>query len=109
MYFSASSLRALGERVAVADVGRLDAVQQHVHAADAEHGGVEVVAVEHAAVEVLPLRRVGQHRRVLLADVLRGRDQEAGRAAGGVADLVGRLSARSSSTISLMMCRGVRN
>ena len=36
----------LRERVAVADVGIFHAVQQHVHAADAEHGVVEVEAVE---------------------------------------------------------------
>ena len=33
--------------------GVLDAVQQHVHAADAQHGGVEVEAVEQVVVEVL--------------------------------------------------------
>lgn len=38
---------ALGERVAVADVGGLDAVQQHVHRPDPQHDVVEVVAVEH--------------------------------------------------------------
>ena len=43
----------LRERVAVADVGVLHAVQQHVHAADAEHGVVEVEAVEELVVEVL--------------------------------------------------------
>ena len=36
----------LRERIAVADVGVFHAVQQHVHAADAEHGVVEVEAVE---------------------------------------------------------------
>ena len=60
--------------------------------------------------EVLPLRR---RRSSTLgcccADVLAGGDQEAGGAAGRVADLVGGLRARSSSTISWMMCRGVRN
>ena len=43
----------LRQRVAVADVGILDAVQQHVHAADAQHGVVEVEAVEELVVEVL--------------------------------------------------------
>ena len=41
----------LGQRVLVADVRVLHAVQQHVHAADAQHGVVEVVAVEGALVE----------------------------------------------------------
>ena len=72
--------------------GDFDAVQQHVHAADAQHGSVEVVAVEHAGVEVFPLRRVGQDRGVLFADVLlRCCDQEPCGAAGRVADLIRRL------------------
>ncbi len=81
----------LGERVAVADVGVLDAVQQHVHAADAQHGVVEVEAVEHALVEVLAQLGVVQDARVVLAQVLAGRDQEARGAAGRVADDVGGL------------------
>lgn len=43
----------LRKGIAVADVRVLHAVQQHVHAADAEHRVVEVEAVEHAVVEVL--------------------------------------------------------
>jgi hypothetical protein len=35
-------------------------VQQHVHAADAQHGVVEIEAVEHVMVEVLPQRRIEQ-------------------------------------------------
>ena len=34
------------ERVLVADVGVFDAMEEHVHGADAEHGGIEVVAEE---------------------------------------------------------------
>ena len=41
----------LGQRVPVTDVRDFHAVQQHVHAADAQHGGVEIVAVEGAHVE----------------------------------------------------------
>ena len=41
----------LGQRVPVTDVRILHAVHQHVHAADAQHGGVEVVTVEGALVE----------------------------------------------------------
>lgn len=43
----------LREGVAVANVRALDAVQQHVHAADAQHNVVEVEAVEHPVMEVL--------------------------------------------------------
>jgi hypothetical protein len=66
-------------------------VQQHVHAADAQHGVVEVVAVEHRVVEVLPLGSVRHHRRVGVAEVLGRGDEEARGAAGWVDDLVGRL------------------
>ena len=90
MYLSASPAAPLGEGVAVADVGGLDAVEQHVHAADAEHGGVEVVAVEHRGVEVLALRRVEQSVGVSVADVFARSDEEAAGAARRVADLVGR-------------------
>ena len=81
----------LRQRVPVADVRVLHAVQQHVHAADAQHGDVEVEAVEQAAVEVLAQLRVVQQVRVALAQVLARRDQEARRAAGRVADDVGGL------------------
>ena len=42
----------LRKAVAIADVRALDAVQRHVHGADAQHRGVEVEAVEQARVEV---------------------------------------------------------
>ncbi len=81
----------LGQRIAVADVGVLDAMEQHVHAADAEHGVVEVEAVEQAAVEVLAALAVAEHLRMALAEVLPRGDEEARRAAGRVADhVVGR-------------------
>ena len=38
----------LCQRVAVADVGILHAVQQHVHAADPEHRVIEVKTVDHS-------------------------------------------------------------
>ncbi len=78
----------LRQAVAVADVRVLHPVQQHVHAADAQHGGVEVEAVEQAVVEVLQQRLVAQQLRVVLAQVLAGGDQEAGGAAGRVHDHV---------------------
>ena len=43
----------LCQRVPVSDIRALGAVQQHVHAADAEHRVVEVEPVEHAVVEML--------------------------------------------------------
>ncbi len=64
----------LRQRVAVADVGRLDAVQQHVHAADAQHGVVEIEAVKHLLVEVFAQLLVVQDVRVALAQVLAGRE-----------------------------------
>ena len=77
----------LGQRVPVADVRILHAVQQHVHAADAQHGGVEVVAVEGALVEPaaglgVPVDAVA----VVLDEMLGGGDEEAGGAAGRIAD-----------------------
>ena len=110
MYCSSSPAWSCGERVAVADVGVLDAVQQHVHAADAEHGVVEVEAVEHVVVEVLRCSFASrQHLGVVLAQVLAGGDEEAGGAAGRVADHVRRACGAVISTISWMMWRGVRN
>jgi hypothetical protein len=76
----------LGQRILVADVRVVDAVQGHVHAADSQHGVVEVVAVEHAIVKMLPSLGVTQDFRVLLAQILPGNHQEAAGAAGRVAD-----------------------
>ena len=62
-------------------------MQQHVHAADAQHGGVEVVAVEGALVE--PAAGPGvlvDAVAVVLDEMLGGRDEEAGRSAGRIAD-----------------------
>ena len=76
----------LGQRVAVADVGVLHAVEEHVHRADAEHGVVEVEAVEQALVEVLLELWVVEEIRIALAQVLAGGDEKARRAAGRVAE-----------------------
>jgi type I restriction enzyme R subunit len=81
----------LRQRIAVTNVGVLHTMQQHVHAADTQHGVVEVIAVEHVVVEVLPELRVVQDVRVALAQVLARHDEKASRAAGWVADKVGRL------------------
>ena len=73
------------------DVGVLDAVQQHVHAADAQHRVVEVVAVEHLVVEVLRLSFGSRSALgMVVAEVLAGGDEEAAGAARRVADHVGR-------------------
>src|SRR5690606_985465 len=51
----------LCQRVAVLDGGVLHAVQQHVHAADAQHRVVEVVAVKGVVVKVPVLVGIAQH------------------------------------------------
>ncbi len=76
----------LRERILLADVRVLDAVQRHVHAADAQHGVVEVVAVEHGMVEVPAGVGVAQDLRVFLTQIFPGSDQEATGAAGRVAN-----------------------
>ena len=95
----------LGERVGVAEVGRGDAVQHEVHAADAEHGhaGVVVVAGEGLGLAELvfflgelaagqavglALLVVGEVARVGVGfqEVLPGVDEEAAGAGGRVAD-----------------------
>ena len=64
-------------------------MKQHVHAADAQHGGVEVVAVKGVLVEAAAgggvfVDGIG----VMLDQVLGGRYEETRRAAGRVADHV---------------------
>ena len=44
------------ERVLVVDVRVVDAVQHQVHRRDAEHGAVEVEAVEHPVLDVVAVR-----------------------------------------------------
>ncbi len=81
----------LRQGIAVADVGVVHAVQEHVHAADAQHGVVEIEAVEHGLVEVLAQLAVVQEVGLALAQEFAGRDQKAGSAAGRVADQIGGL------------------
>src|ERR1035438_9850133 len=45
----------LRERIAIHDVWLLDAVQEHVHAAAAQHGGIEIESVEETGMKMLPL------------------------------------------------------
>jgi len=80
----------LREGVAVADVRVLDAVEKHVHAPDAEHGVIEVEAVEHVVVEVGSRRFAVEDFGVVFAQVLGGGDQVTGGTAGGIADDVRR-------------------
>ncbi len=80
----------LGQGVAVADVGVFHPMQSQVHAADAQHGVVEVVAVEEAMVEVNPRLGVAEQLRVKFAQVLADGDGEAAGADGGVAEDVPR-------------------
>ena len=80
----------LAQRVAVGDGGVVHAVQHHVHAADAQHGVVEVVAMEHAMVEVQVQLGVVEQRGVRVAQVFARRNEEAAGARGRVANGVGR-------------------
>ena len=86
----------LRERVAALDVGVLDAVQQHVHAADAEHGAVVLKAVEEPVMEVLVQLGVGEELGDVLAQVFARDHQEAAGAGGGVAPSHPSAWARSS-------------
>ena len=77
----------LRQRIPVADVRILGTVQQHVHAADAEHGAVEVVTVERVFVEAAAGGGVLVDRLALVLDqIFGGSDEETGRAAGRVAE-----------------------
>jgi hypothetical protein len=42
------------ERIAILHVGVLHPVEEHVHRANAQHGFIEIKAMEQAMVEVLP-------------------------------------------------------
>ena len=82
-------LIVFGQRVLVADVWVFHAVEKHVHAADAEHGGIEVVAVEGGLVEAAAGGGVlVDGFAVVGVEILGGGDEESGGAAGGIADLV---------------------
>lgn len=94
------------EGVLIVDAGGLDVVQEQVHGRGAEHGDVEVEAVEHAALDVIQVGlqqvagvvlvslRVRLHEcggGVFLVEVEHHGDEEAAGAASGIADGVGRL------------------
>ena len=60
-------------------------MQEHVHAANAEHGVVEVERVEEAVVEVRLEFRVAENFRVMPPEIFTDRHGKAASAAGGVA------------------------
>ncbi len=62
----------------------LHPVQQHVHAADPQHGGVEVEAMEHAVMEVLAGGVVQQRLGMVVLHIVASGHQEAAGAAGRV-------------------------
>src|SRR5262249_30310999 len=78
----------LCERVAVSDIWVLDTVQQHVHAANAQHRGVEVESVEHLVVEMFTACGVPQGLRMPLSKMFTGCHEESAGAAGRVANHV---------------------
>ena len=82
----------LGERVGVDDVGRFDAVQDHVHDRDDVGEGLLFLPVEGALLQGAVLG--GGALGVLGAEVIEGLAEEAGRADGGVADGLAELRAR---------------
>lgn len=64
-------------------------MQKHVHAADSQHGGIEIVAVKGLLVKSAPgLFSLEDHVAVVFLKLLRGSDQEACCAAGRVANRV---------------------
>ncbi len=77
------------QRVTVADVGLLHAVEQHVHAADTQHGAIEVVAVEGPLVGTVAGGLVAVDGIAVMADqICRGGDQKPSCTAGRVADRI---------------------
>ena len=82
-------LIVFGQRVLVTDVRVFHAVEEHIHAADAEHGGIEIVAVEGGLVEAAAGGGIlVDGIAVMGVEILGGGDEETGGAAGGIADLV---------------------
>ena len=77
----------VGETVAVLDKGVIHAVGHHVHGPDAQHGAVHVVAVEHVVhIVVLVLAVEEDLLFAVFLEIIADRHEEAGGAAGRVAD-----------------------
>jgi hypothetical protein len=65
----------LRQRILVADVRVVDAVQRHVHRADPQHGAVEIEAVEQLLVEIVARFNLVKQFRMVVAQIFAGRDQ----------------------------------
>ena len=64
----------LRKRVFVTNVRILNAVQQHVHTADAQHRRIEVETIEEFFIEMMTQLVVGENLLMMLSKVLAGRD-----------------------------------
>jgi len=78
----------LGEGIARLNHRIFDAVQNHVHRADAQHGRIEIEAVKRALVEMPPQFRIAQYFGMLFAQEFARRDEKAAGAAGRIADRI---------------------
>ncbi len=78
----------LGKAVSVADIGVFNTVQGHVHGTNAQHRGVEVVAVKHPRMKMLPLFVVAEQRCVMVSEVFPGSNEEAAGARCRITDHV---------------------
>ena len=92
----------LRKGVAVADVGIFHAVQQHVHAADAEHRIVEVEAMKKLMMKVAREFRVAKYLGMSLPQILTRGNKKTSRGACRIAEHVGRFRA-TISTMSRMI------
>src|SRR6185369_9582916 len=79
------------KRILVANVWVLNSVQQHVHAADAQHRRIEVEAIEELFIEMMAQFIVGEDFRVTLSQVFTRGDKKAGRTTRWIANDVARL------------------
>lgn len=76
----------LRQRIPVADVGVVDAVQRHVHAANAQHGRVKIKAVKQLVVKMPAQRIILKKFWVLGAQILARHHQKAAGACRRVAN-----------------------
>ena len=82
----------VAQAVAVLNIRVVNAVGHHVHGADAQHGAVHIVAEEHVIHVMIFFLAVKENFFLaVFFQVLARCDEEAGRAAGGVADDLVRL------------------
>ena len=76
------------EGVASLDIRRVHVVEHHVHRADAQHGGIGVIAGEHLVLVVVELLGIDEGGFLVLVDITYRLDNKARAAHGGVADAV---------------------